>query len=149
MEKVINIYETLFIVDVTAGEEVAKASVEKFAAVIAGAGEIVEKAEWGRRRLAYPIDDMNEGYYAVIRFKADAEFPAELDRLFNIDESVMRSTIIKLDPKTLEKAAAKAAADKAAAEKAAAEKEAAEAAAATAAEEVTVVAEEVTETAAE
>ena len=105
MEKVINIYETLFIVDVTAGEEAAKASVEKFASLIAANGEIVEKAEWGKRRLAYEIDDMNEGYYVVITFKSAPDFPAELDRLFNIDETIMRSTILKLDHKALEKAA--------------------------------------------
>ena len=111
MEKVINIYETLFIVDVTAGEEATKASVEKFSSLIAANGEIVEKAEWGKRRLAYEIDDMSEGYYVVITFKSAPDFPAELDRLFNIDESIMRSTVLKLDHKALEKAAkAKAAA---------------------------------------
>ena len=121
MEKVINIYETLFIVDVTAGEEAAKASVEKFASLIAANGEIVEQAEWGKRRLAYEIDDMSEGYYVVITFKSAPDFPAELDRLFNIDEMIMRSTILKLDHKALEKAAAaKAAAEAAAAEAAAA-----------------------------
>ena len=131
MEKVINIYETLFIVDVTAGEEAAKASVEKFASLIAENGEIVEKAEWGKRRLAYEINDMNEGYYVVITFKSAPDFPAELDRLFNIDETIMRSTILKLDHKALEKAAkAKAAAEAAAAA-------AAEEAAAPAAEEAT------------
>ena len=132
MEKVINIYETLFIVDVTAGEEAAKASVEKFASLIAANGEIVEQAEWGKRRLAYEIDDKSEGYYVVITFKSAPEFPAELDRLFNIDETIMRSTILKLDHKALEKAAAaKAAAEAAAAEAAAAEE------AAPAAEEAT------------
>ena len=121
MEKVINIYETLFIVDVTAGEEAAKASVEKFASLIAANGEIVEQAEWGKRRLAYEIDYKTEGYYVVITFKSAPEFPAELDRLFNIDEMIMRSTILKLDHKALEKAAAaKAAAEAAAAEAAAA-----------------------------
>lgn len=119
MEKVINIYETLFIVDVTAGEEAAKASIEKFASLIAENGEIVEKAEWGKRRLAYEIDDMSEGYYVVITFKSAPDFPAELDRLFNIDETVMRSTILKLDHKALEKAAKAKAAAAAAAEEAA------------------------------
>ena len=124
MEKVINIYETLFIVDVTAGEEATKASVEKFSSLIAANGEIVEKAEWGKRRLAYEIDDMSEGYYVVITFKSAPDFPAELDRLFNIDESIMRSTVLKLDHKALEKAAkAKAAAEAAAAEAAPAAEE--------------------------
>ena len=131
MEKVINIYETLFIVDVTAGEEAAKASVEKFASLIAANGEIVEKAEWGKRRLAYEIDDMSEGYYVVITFKSAPDFPAELARLFNIDETIMRSTVLKLDHKALEKAAKAKAAAEAAAAAAAAEE------AAPAAEEVT------------
>ena len=93
MEKVINIYETLFIVDVTAGEEAAKASVEKFASLIAANGEIVEKAEWGKRRLAYEIDDMSEGYYVVITFKSAPDFPAELDRVMQITDGVLRSMI--------------------------------------------------------
>jgi ribosomal protein S6 len=59
---------------------------------------------------------MSEGYYVVITFKSAPDFPAELDRLFNIDETIMRSTILKLDHKALEKAAkAKAAAEAAAA----------------------------------
>ena len=106
MEKVINIYETLFIVDVTAGEEAAKASVEKFASLIAANGEIVEKAEWGKRRLAYEINDMSEGYYVVITFKSAPDFPAELDRLFNIDETVMRSLVLKLEYEAVAKAVA-------------------------------------------
>ena len=123
MEKVINIYETLFIVDVTAGEEAAKASVEKFASLIAANGEIVEQAEWGKRRLAYEIDDKSEGYYVVITFKSAPEFPGEMDRLFNIDETIMRSMIVKLDYDAAEKKAAKIAATQATetAEEAAAE----------------------------
>lgn len=97
MEKVINSYETLFIVDVTAGEEATKATVTKFTDIIAKNAEIVEVADWGKRRLAYPINDMPEGYYTVVTFKADPSFPAELERLYNIDESVMRSIVVKLE----------------------------------------------------
>ena len=97
MEKIINSYETLFITDVSNGEEATKATVEKFTGLIASNAEIVEVAEWGKRRLAYPINDMNEGYYTVVTHKAPADFLAELDRLFNIDESIMRSMTVKLD----------------------------------------------------
>ena len=106
MEKVINSYETLFIVDVTGGEEATKATVTKFTDIIAKNAEIVEVADWGKRRLAYPINDMPEGYYTVVTFKADAAFPAELDRLYNIDESIMRSIIVKLDHEAVAKAEA-------------------------------------------
>ena len=97
MEKVINAYETLFIVDVTAGEEATKATVKKFTDLIANNAEIVDVADWGKRRLAYLINDKPEGYYTVVTFKAEPSFPTELERLFNIDETVMRSLVIKLE----------------------------------------------------
>ena len=97
MEKVINSYESLFIVSLANGEEAAKDTVNKFTTLIGNNAEIVEVAEWGKRRLAYPINDMSEGYYVVVTFKTASEFPAELDRIFNIDENIMRSMIIKLD----------------------------------------------------
>ena len=106
MEKVINSYETLFIVDVTGGEEATKATVTKFTDIIAKNAEIVEVADWGKRRLAYPINDMPEGYYTVVTFKAEPAFPAELERLYNIDESVMRSLVVRLEYEAVAKAEA-------------------------------------------
>jgi len=103
MEKVINTYENLFIVSLANGEDAAKETVNKFTTLIANNAEIVEVAEWGKRRLAYAINDENEGYYTVVTFKTASDFPAELDRLFNIDENVMRAMTIKLDVKAIEK----------------------------------------------
>ena len=97
MEKVINSYESLFIVDVTKGDEVTEATVNKFLSLIEANAEVVDVAKWGKRRLAYPINDMPEGYYTVVTHKCPGEFLAELDRVFNIDESVMRSMTVKLD----------------------------------------------------
>ena len=108
MEKVINSYESLFIVDVTRGEEATEATVNKFMSVIEANAEVVDVAKWGKRRLAYPINDMPEGYYVVATFKAAPAFPSELERLFNIDETIMRSMIIKLEYDAAEKKAAKA-----------------------------------------
>ncbi len=103
MEKVINTYENLFIVSLANGEAAAKETVNKFTTLIADNAEIVEVAEWGKRRLAYLINDESEGYYTVVTFKTASDFPAELDRLFNIDENVMRSMTIKLDVKAIER----------------------------------------------
>ena len=97
MEKVINSYECLFIVDVTKGETVTDATVNKFMSLIEANAEVVDVAKWGKRRLAYPINDMPEGYYVVATFKSEPSFPSELERLFNIDETIMRSMAIKLD----------------------------------------------------
>ena len=113
MEKVINSYECLFIVDVTAGDDVTNATVNKFMSLVEANAEVVDVAKWGKRRLAYPINDMPEGYYVVVTFKSAPEFPSEMDRLFNIDESIMRSMIIKLDYDAAEKKAAKLATEEA------------------------------------
>ena len=97
MEKVLNSYECMFITDLSSGEEVAKETVAKFTSLIEKNGEIIDVADWGKRRLAYPINDMNEGYYTVVTFKSEGAFPAELERLFNIDETIMRQLVLKLD----------------------------------------------------
>ena len=97
MEKVINSYETMFIVDLDAGEAGVKATVSKFTDMISANAELVEVNEWGKRRLAYPINDKPEGYYVVATFKSAPEFPSELDRNYHIDESIMRSLIVKLE----------------------------------------------------
>ena len=110
MEKIISSYECMFIINAANGDDAAKATAEKFTETIKANAEIVEVAEWGRRRLAYPIDDMNEGYYVLATFKSEGAFPAELQRLANIDESVMRCMVIKLDYDAAEAAAKKAAA---------------------------------------
>ena len=113
MEKVINSYETMFIVDVANGEEAAKATVAKFTDIIAKNAEIVEVADWGKRRLAYLINDKPEGYYTVVTFKSEPEFPAELERLYNIDETIMRSMVIRLEYEAVAKAAEEAPAEEA------------------------------------
>ena len=97
MEKVINSYEGMFIVSLANGEEAAKATVNKFTGLVANNAEVIRIDEWGKRRFAYPIDDMNDGYYAVVTFKSEGAFPAEWQRLMNIDESVLRSMVIRID----------------------------------------------------
>ena len=97
MEKVKALYENLFIVNMKDGEEAVKALVEKFVTLIKENAEDVEVNEWGKRRLAYPIEDLNEGYYVLVTFKADPAFPAELERIFSITEGIMRSMVVRQD----------------------------------------------------
>lgn len=94
MPKITGKYETVFIVDVNLGEENIAATVEKFKTLIESNGTVVTVNEWGKRRLAYPINDMNEGYYVLIEFESKPEFPHELDRIYNITDGIMRSLII-------------------------------------------------------
>ena len=119
MEKVINSYECMFIVDVSKSEEATEASVNKFTSLIEANAEVVDVAKWGKRRLAYPINDMPEGYYVVVTFKSAPDFPAEFERLAKIDETILRSMVIRLEYDAAERKAVKAA--EAAAKAAAAE----------------------------
>ena len=95
MEKILNSYETLFVVDCSIGEDAVKATVEKFTAMIAENGTIESIDEWGKRKLAYPINDQNDGYYVLVNFKSEGEFPAELERVFGINENILRSIVIR------------------------------------------------------
>ena len=95
MEKVINSYETLFVVDCTLGEESVKAIVDKFTTLINDNATEVSVDEWGKRRLAYPINYKNDGYYVLVNFKSEGSFTAELERVFGITEGILRSIVIR------------------------------------------------------
>ena len=93
-----NKYEVLYIIRTDREEEAIKAVVEKFSGIITANGGTIEKCdEWGKRRLAYPINDLMEGYYVLMTFNAAAAIPAELDRIFRITDGVMRSLIVCKD----------------------------------------------------
>lgn len=96
-EKILNSYETIFIIDSTLAEEEATALKDKFIAIIEENGELESVDEWGKRRLAYEINDRTEGIYYLVNFKADSEFPKELDRRYRISEGILRSIIIRKD----------------------------------------------------
>ena len=87
-------YETVFILNTKKGEEGINQLVEKFKNLISENGTVTNVDEWGKRRLAYPIEDETEGYYTLIEFTSNPEFPAELDRIYNITDGVLRSLII-------------------------------------------------------
>ena len=90
MEKKICSYETLFVVSGVLAEDSAKAVVEKFVALINENGSDVNVNEWGKRRLAYPINYVTEGYYVLVSYKSEPSFPLELERVLGITEGVLR-----------------------------------------------------------
>ena len=98
-EKLMHSYETIFIIDAGLDEEATKAVVEKFTGLIAANGTVEEVDEWGKRRLAYEIDDKTEGYYVLVNFTSDADFPKELDRQYRITDTVLRTIIVRRDEK--------------------------------------------------
>ena len=98
MEQLKSMYETVFIVNNTIGEEAVKAVVEKFTKLIADNGEVESVNEWGVRKLAYPIQDLNEGYYVLVKFSAPGmHSPQSSSRLYNINDSILRSLVIKCE----------------------------------------------------
>lgn len=97
MAKLSGNYEVVYILDPNLGEEGTAALVAKFKTLVENNGTLAEIDEWGKRRLAYPINDLNEGYYVLMTFSAKPEFPRELDRILRITDGVMRSLIVCKD----------------------------------------------------
>lgn len=87
-------YETVAVFSLKNGEEKAKELVEKFKALIEANGTMEAVDEWGTRKLAYAINYETDGYYVLYTYEADVAFPAELDRVFNITDGVLRSLIV-------------------------------------------------------
>ena len=91
-----NPYEALYIIVPGLDEEATKATIEKFKGIVeSNAGEVAGVDEWGKRRLAYPIDYKTEGYYVLMSFNSAPEFPAELERNFKNDERIMRYMVTR------------------------------------------------------
>ena len=90
MEKKICSYETLFTVSGNRSEEEYKALLEKFVTLVNDNATDVTVDEWGKKKLAYAINYINEGYYVLLTYKSEPSFPAELERVFGITEGVIR-----------------------------------------------------------
>lgn len=91
-------YELMFILDSALEEEKKNAAVEKIQGIITtGGGEVSDVDVWGMRKLAYPIEKKEEGFYVVMQFKADPKLPKELNRRLRISDDVIRHLIINKD----------------------------------------------------
>lgn len=90
-----NKYEAMLIYSVANGDEAVAALAEKFKALIVANGTLESVDEWGKRRLAYLINDEAEGHYVIYNFESAPEFPAELERVAKITEGVLRAMTIK------------------------------------------------------
>ena len=88
-------YELLYIVKPTLDDEAREAVLNSIEDIITETnGEVGEVDIWGSRKLAYPIQKFREGVYTLVNFKADVEFPKELDRRLKISEDVIRHVIV-------------------------------------------------------
>ena len=82
-------------IDAAKTEEEITALVEKFKSLIEKYGEIESVDDWGKRRLAYPINDLTEGYYVLVNFKAKSDFPTELERVYGITDGIIRDIVVR------------------------------------------------------
>ncbi len=90
-------YEVMFVMDPTLEDEKKEATIETVKEIIAAEGTVSDVDVWGMRKLAYPINKKNEGYYVVAQFEAEPTLPKELDRRLRISDNVMRHIIINKD----------------------------------------------------
>ena len=93
MAKTTEKYEVLYVLNPNLTEEETQAIVEKFKTLIEQNGTVDEMEEWGKRKLAYEINYLTEGYYVLMKFTSGADFPAELDRILGITDGVIRSLV--------------------------------------------------------
>ena len=97
MAKITGKYEVLYIINPTLGEESITALVEKFKAMVEAEGTLLAIDVWGKRRLAYEINDLTEGYYVLMNMETKPEFPAELERKMKITDGIMRCLVTAVE----------------------------------------------------
>ena len=91
-------YESMYILKPDMEEEKKDALVKRFSDIVEKSGGKVEKIdEWGKKRLAYPIQYLNDGYYVLMTFEADPTLPAELERNYKIADDVLRYMVVNLE----------------------------------------------------
>ncbi len=92
------IYELLFITKPDYDEEKVASVISRYTDLITNAKGIVKSAQkWGKRRLAYQIDDLREGLYILVNFQADSHVASEMDRLMKIDQDIVRHMISRME----------------------------------------------------
>ena len=90
-------YEAVYIISPNLEEEPVKGIIAKFNNLVSQHGTLENTDEWGRKKLAYEVQDQKEGYYVLMNFTASPDFPAELERNFKITEGVIKYIVIKKD----------------------------------------------------
>ncbi len=88
-------YEAVLVLSVAKGEEATKSLADKFKALIEENGTLTNVDEWGKRKLAYEINDEAEGHYTIFNFESNPEFPAEFERIAKITDGVLRTLVVK------------------------------------------------------
>jgi small subunit ribosomal protein S6 len=94
-----NKYESIFVISALLEDEKIQEIIEKVKNLIESSGQLEKVDEWGKRRLAYEVNDQKEGYYVLLHFSAEPEFPVELERIYKITEGVLKYLIVRREDK--------------------------------------------------
>ena len=95
-----NKYELVYVIDAALEDEARKAVIDRFNGMIEqNGGKVTKVGEWGKRRLAYPINYKTEGYYLLVNFESEATLPREIERNMQIAETILRYLIVKVEEK--------------------------------------------------
>jgi len=98
-----NTYESAVLINAALDDDQIQTQVSRIKeAIISNEGEIKEVEDWGRKRLAYPINKSKLGYYVFYKYEAENTTVSKLERMFNLDEQILRYLTIKLDETALE-----------------------------------------------
>ena len=90
-------YEAMYIINASLEEDALKTKVEKFSNLVTSNGGVIAKVdEMGKRKLAYEIDKKNDGFYVLMKFSSEPTFIAELERIYRIDENIIKYLVISL-----------------------------------------------------
>ena len=94
-------YELIYIIDTALDEEARKALITRVSETISqNGGEIEVVEEWGKRRLAYEINDKPDGHYVLLRYTANPEVPKEIERILEISDDILRYLTTRIEVKT-------------------------------------------------
>jgi small subunit ribosomal protein S6 len=94
-----NKYESIFIISTLLEDEKIQEIIGTVKNLIESSGQLEKVDEWGKKRLAYEVNDQKEGYYVLMHFSAEPEFPTELERIYKITEGILKYLIVRREDK--------------------------------------------------
>ena len=97
-KRMLNQYETVFILTPVLSDDQMKEAVKKFKdLILENGGEMINEEAWGLRKLAYPIQKKTTGFYNLFEFKAEPSFIEKLETAYRRDERLLRFLIFKME----------------------------------------------------
>ncbi|HEY8499721.1 MAG TPA: 30S ribosomal protein S6 [Clostridia bacterium] len=94
-----NKYESIFVLNALLEDERIQEIIQTVKNLVESSAQLEKVDEWGKKRLAYEVENQKEGYYVLLHFSAEPEFPAELERIYKITEGILKYLIVRRQEK--------------------------------------------------